>query len=139
TGVLAITKNYEPRTLRIAAVLAIAFSFFNKAGLFLQTIPHAVIGGVSFILFGMIASLGVKTLANSKVNFDNPKVLMIIAVMLTIGLGGVKITIGNFEMAGVALSSLVGISLNLILPDELLKKADKKVKVSDKKEYIEIK
>jgi xanthine/uracil permease len=59
--------------------------------------------------------------------------------MLTIGLGGVKITIGNFEMAGVALSSLVGISLNLILPDELLKKADKKVKVSDKKEYIEIK
>jgi uracil permease len=139
TGVLAITKNYDPRTLRIAAVLAIAFSFFNKAGLFLQTIPHAVIGGVSFILFGMIASIGVKTLANSKVNFDNPKVLMIIAVMLTIGLGGVKITIGNFEMAGVALSSLVGISLNLILPDELLKKADKKVKVSDKKEYIEIK
>ncbi len=124
-GVLAITKNYDPRTLRIAAVLAIAFSFFNKAGLFLQTIPHAVIGGVSFILFGMIASIGgVKTLANSKVNFDNPKVLMIIAVMLTIGLGGgVKITIGNFEMAGVALSSLVGISLNLILPDELLKKS----------------
>ncbi len=72
----------------------------------------------------MIASIGVKTLANSKVNFDNPKVLMIIAVMLTIGLGGgVKITIGNFEMAGVALSSLVGISLNLILPDELLKKS----------------
>jgi uracil permease len=139
TGVLAITKNYDPRTLRIAAVLAIAFSFFNKAGLFLQTIPHAVIGGVSFILFGMIASIGVKTLANSKVNFDNPKVLMIIAVMLTIGLGGVKITIGNFEMAGVALSSLIGILLNLILPDELLKKSDKKVKVSDKKEYIEIK
>ena len=126
TGVLAVTKNYNPQTLRIAAILAIIFSFFNHAGLFLQTIPNAVIGGVSFILFGMIASVGVKTLAKSRVNFDNPKVLMIIAIMLTIGLGGVKIKVGTFEMAGVALSSLVGIVLNLILPNKLLTKSEKR-------------
>jgi len=122
TGVLALTKVYDPSVIRGAAILAIVLAFFSKFGSVLQTIPQSVIGGVSLVLFGMIASVGIRTLVNEKVDFANSKNLLIGAVMLTLGIGGASLTLGNVELKGVALSAIAGITLNLILPDKDKKK-----------------
>lgn len=122
TGVLALTKVYDPSVIRGAAILAIVLAFFSKFGSVLQTIPQSVIGGVSLVLFGMIASVGIRTLVNEKVDFANSKNLLISAVMLTLGIGGASLTVGNVELKGVALSAIAGITLNLILPDKDKKK-----------------
>lgn len=122
TGVLALTKVYDPSVIRGAAILAIILAFFSKFGSVLQTIPQSVIGGVSLVLFGMIASVGIRTLVNEKVDFANSKNLLVGAVMLTLGIGGASLTFGNIELKGVALSAIAGIILNLILPDKDKKK-----------------
>ncbi|MDK2840417.1 MAG: uracil permease, partial [Thermosipho sp. (in: thermotogales)] len=88
TGVLALTKVYDPSILRLAAVFAIFMSFLSKFGSILQTIPQPVIGGVSLILFGMIASVGIRTIVNEKVDFSKPKNLIVASLILTIGIGG---------------------------------------------------
>ncbi|MGM0640568.1 MAG: uracil-xanthine permease family protein [Thermotogota bacterium] len=123
TGVLALTKNYNPAIIRGAALLAILFSFLSKFGVILRTIPESVIGGVSIVLFGMIASVGIRTLVNEKVDLTNSKNLSIVSLMLILGLGGASIKFGNVEFQGVALAAIVGLIANLIIPN--MKKKNK--------------
>ncbi|MDZ8119431.1 uracil-xanthine permease family protein [Pontiella agarivorans] len=122
TGVLAVTKNYNPSVIRIAAGVAILLGIFSPVGAFLRTIPVAVMGGVSFILFGMIASVGIRTISNAQLNFNRSRNLMIVALILVCGLGGVSFSIAGVELKGIGLSALVGMIANLvlhiILPDD---------------------
>ncbi len=119
TGVLAATRNYNPATLRVAAVFAIVLSFFGKICGVLQTIPAPVMGGVSVILFGMIASVGLRMLVENKVDFTKSRNLIIAAVMMVIGLGlSGGITVGSVTVSSVAISAVLGIVLNKVLPKE---------------------
>ncbi len=80
TGVLAVTKNYNPKIIRIAAVYAVVLSFIGLFGAFLKSVPAPVIGGMSFVLFGMIASIGVRTMAEAKVDFTKSRNLLILSI-----------------------------------------------------------
>lgn len=115
TGVLAVTKNYSPAVLRVAAVIAIVLGLFSPIGAFLRTIPVAVMGGVSFILFGMIASVGIRTISNAQLDFNRSRNLIIVALILVCGLGGVKVPLGEFALEGIGLAALVGMLANLVL------------------------
>ena len=123
TGVLAVTKNYNPLIIRMAAVFAIILGVFAPIGVLLRSIPLAVMGGVSFVLFGMIASIGMRTMAHSKLDFNNSRNLIIVSMILVVGLGGVEFSFYGIELKGIGLSALVGMILNLvlhvILPDNL--------------------
>ena len=124
TGVLATTKNYDPRVLRIAAVFAIILGFFGKFGAILQTIPGPVKGGVELMLFGMIASIGIRSLAEANLDFTHSRNLAIVALILVSGLGiymigGIPIFIGavSINLSGLFVATILGVSLNLILPE----------------------
>lgn len=119
TGVLATTKNYDPRILRLTAVFAIILAFFGKFGAVLQTIPDPVKGGVEIILFGMIAAIGIRTLAESKLDFTNSRNLIIVALILVLGLGigavgGIQL--GEYNISGLFVATIAGIVANLVLP-----------------------
>jgi len=116
TGAVALTKIVDPRVLRIAAVTAIVFSLIGKVSALLKTIPAAVLGGIMLLLFGMIASIGIKTLIDAKTDFTKTRNQVIVSIILTIGIGGAQITYGNFSLAGIGLASVVGVILNLVLP-----------------------
>lgn len=118
TGAISLTKMYNPKVLRITAVIAILFSLVGKISGLMKTIPQAVLGGIMLLLFGMIASIGIKTLIHSKVNMDNNRNLIIVSIILTVGIGGAAISFGNFSLAGIGLASVVGVFLNLILPEK---------------------
>ncbi len=123
TGVLATTKNYNPKLLRLTAVFAIILGFIGKFGAILQTIPSPVMGGIEIILFGMIAAVGIRTLAESKLDFTNSRNLIIVGTILVIGIGlsavgGIKIG-GSFVLSGLFVATIVGILMNLILPRKL--------------------
>ncbi len=121
TGVLALTRAWDPRIMQIAAVFAIGLGFSPKLGALISTIPTAVIGGISIILFGMIASIGIRSLIENQVDFNKARNLIISAVIMVLGLGGAvfPINIGTFnmEIAGMALAAIVGILLNIVLPE----------------------
>ena len=122
TGVLAATRNYNPRTLEIAAVFAIVISFIGYISGFISSIPNAVLGGMCIVLFGMIASVGLRTLVENQVDFKNQRNVLIVGIMLIIAIGGLAIPImpeADLYLSGVALSAVVGIILNLILPERL--------------------
>ena len=121
TGVLAITKNYDPSILRLTAVFAIILAFVDKFGAIIRTIPGAVMGGISIMLFSMIALVGVNTIKNEGVKF-NAKNIIVMITILFIGLSGLfmKEAIGikiveGVSISGLSLSALVGVVLNLIL------------------------
>ncbi len=118
TGAIALTKITDPRVLRIAGLTGIAFSLIAKVSAFLKTIPEAVLGGVMLLLFGMIASVGVKTLIDAKTNLNKTRNQVIISIVLTVGIGGAQISYGNFSLTGIGLASLIGVILNLVLPDK---------------------
>lgn len=118
TGAVALTKIVDPRVLRIAAITAIVFSLVGKISAILKTIPQAVLGGIMLLLFGMIASIGIKTLVDAKTNFSKTRNQVIVSIILTIGIGGAQISYGNFSLAGIGLASIVGVILNLILPNK---------------------
>ncbi|MBO2526993.1 MAG: uracil permease [Clostridiales bacterium] len=119
TGVLAATRNYNPATLRIAAVFAIVLSLFGKVSGLLNSIPTAVMGGVSVVLFGMIASVGLRMLVENGVDFTKSYNLIIAAVMLVIGLGlSSGITVGSVTISGTAIAAVLGVILAMILPQE---------------------
>jgi len=113
TGVLALTKVYDPIVMRIAAVFAIILSFIPKVGYIVSSIPTAVMGGIEILLFGMIASVGLKTLVDNKVNLDG-KNLVIVSTMLVLSLGGATLTIGSFNLEGIGLAVIAGLILNAI-------------------------
>jgi len=116
TGAVALTKIADPRILRIAAVTAIVFSLIGKVSAVLKTIPQAVLGGIMLLLFGMIASIGIKTLVDAKTDFSITRNQVIVSIILTVGIGGAQISYGNFSLAGIGLASIVGVILNLVLP-----------------------
>lgn len=119
TGVLAVTKVYNPFVLEIAAVLAIVLGLFGKFGAVLQTIPGPVMGGVSILLFGMIAAIGIRTLAESNLNFSQSRNLIIAALILVVGLGlSAGVTIGGFQISGLFLAVVLGVFANLIFPQQ---------------------
>ncbi len=118
TGAISLTKITNPRVLRIAAITAIVFSLVGKVSGFLKSIPPAVLGGIMLLLFGMIASVGIRTLVESKAKLSSTRNQVIVSIILTIGIGGAVINIGNFSLAGIGLASLSGVILNLILPDK---------------------
>jgi uracil permease len=115
TGAVALTGNFNPIVMRIAAVFAIILSFIPKFTMAITTIPTPVIGGISILLFGMISAIGIKNMVDHKVNLSEPKILMIAASMLVLGLGGAKFVFGNIQLEGLGLSAVVGVILNLIL------------------------
>jgi uracil permease len=121
TGVLALTKVHNPVVMRVAACFAIILSIVPKLGAFIDTIPTAVVGGISIILFGMIAGVGVRTVVENTVDFKKSRNLIIAAVILVLGLGGavlpVKVGILDFSVSGMALGAISGIILNKVLPD----------------------
>ena len=117
TGAVMITKNSNPVIMTWAAIFAIAMAFFGKFNAFLASIPLPVMGGIMLLLFGTIASLGVKTLIDSKVDLMLPKNLVIVSSVLTTGIGGMVIKIGTLSFAGVGLCAILAIILNILLPD----------------------
>ena len=120
TGVLAITKNYNPGILRITAIFAIILSFIDKFGAIIRTIPQPVMGGISLILFSMIAIVGVKTIKREKVKFSLFNMIVMISILF-IGLSGnflsspisIKVT-ESVSISGLSLAALVGVLLNVI-------------------------
>lgn len=121
TGVVALTKVYDPQIMRIAAVFAIIMSVIPKLGALISTVPQAVIGGISIVLFGMIAAIGVKSLIEHKIDLGKPRNLIIVATILVLGLGGAALPISvasfSLKMEGMALAAIAGICLNKILPE----------------------
>lgn len=116
TGAISLTKITAPVVIRIAATFGILFSVLGKISAFLKTIPNAVLGGIMLLLFGTIASVGVNNLVKNKVDLGNTRNLVIASLILTLGIGGAEMTIGNITIGGIGLSALVGVILNLILP-----------------------
>ncbi len=120
-GVMAITRVYSVWVIGGAAVIAVCLSFVTKFGALIQTIPTPVMGGISMLLFGIIASSGLRTLVETGVDFKCKRNLTVSSVILVIGIGGGKLAFSlgadlQFQLAGVALATLVGIVLNLVLP-----------------------
>ena len=128
TGVLAVTGVYDPAILRIAACYAIILGFIGKFGILLQTIPLPVMGGVSVILFGMIASVGVRTVVDAQLDFGNSRNLIISSIIFVLGIAVDNITVWEtVSVSGLALAAFSGVVLNKILPKDReikLKKLD---------------
>lgn len=116
TGAMSITKVTSPQVIRIAAATAIVFSVIGKLSALLQSIPQAVLGGIMLLLFGTIASVGVQNLVQYKVDLNDTRNVIIVSVTLTMGIGGAVLQLGSFTMAGIGLSAIVGVLLNLVLP-----------------------
>lgn len=117
TGAMSLTKICDPVVFRIAAVSGIIFSLIGKVSALLRSIDEAVLGGIMLLLFGTIAGAGISNLLNSKVNLGSARNVVIISVTLTTGIGGAVITFGNFSLAGIGLSALIAVILNLVLPE----------------------
>ena len=129
TSVLAVTKVYDPSLLRLAAMIAVVLGFLGKFGAILQTIPTPVMGGVSVVLFSMITSVGMRTIASADVDFTDNRNLLISGLILIIGIGSeflsidpdfkgiVGLQIGQAQITGVSLAALVGIVVNKVLPE----------------------
>ena len=123
TGVLALSKVYDPRVVRLAAIYAIILSFSPKFDALVNSIPAAIVGGVSFILYGMISAVGVRNIVENQVDLTKSRNLIIAAVMFVSGLGfssvgGVTFTVGGaaVTLSGLAIAALCGVILNAILP-----------------------
>ena len=117
TAVLAATGNYNPASLRVAALIAILISFFGKGIGVIQSVPNSVLGGACIVLYGMIASVGLRTLVENHVDFTKNRNLCIAAVMLVLAIGGAVIGNSTFSFSNIGLGIIVGIILNLIIPN----------------------
>ncbi|WP_420491714.1 solute carrier family 23 protein [Neobacillus drentensis] len=116
-GVLAITRIYSVYVIAGAAIFAIIFGFIGKITALISTIPTPVMGGVSILLFGIIASSGLRMLVDSKIDFGNKRNLVISSVILVVGIGGAVIKVSeSLQIQGMALAAICGVLLNLILP-----------------------
>lgn len=125
TGVLALTKVYDPRVIRIAAVFAAVLSFSPKFAALINSMPAAVVGGVSLVLYGMISAVGVRNVVENNVDFTKSRNVLIAAIILVLSIGinysaagAVKFAIGSITISfsGLAVAALVGIILNAVLP-----------------------
>jgi len=122
TGVLALTKVYDPKVVRLAALFACGVSFLPLVSGIIETIPTAVIGGISFVLYGMISAIGVRNVVENKVDFTKSRNLIVAAIILVcaLGLGSVSFAIGSvtITLSGLAVASIAGIVLNAIFPEK---------------------
>ena len=125
TGVLAITKVYNPAILRLAAIFAIILSVIPKFDAIINAIPIAVIGGISLVLYGMISAIGIRNLVENKIDLSSSRNLIIVAVILVTALGfssiqGITFNLFGIDitLSGLAIASILGIFLNIILPPE---------------------
>ena len=125
TGVLNLTKVYDPMVIRLAAIFAIIFSFSPKFAALVSSMPAATVGGVSIVLYGMISAVGVRNVVENNVDFKNNRNVIIAALILVLSIGisyssvgAISFTIGaiNISLSGLAVGSLVGIILNAVLP-----------------------
>ncbi|MBQ8389717.1 MAG: uracil-xanthine permease, partial [Oscillibacter sp.] len=121
TGVLVLSRVHDPRVIRLAAIYAIVLSFSPAFAVIINTIPAAIIGGVSFILYGMISAIGMRNVVENRVDFTNSRNLIIAAVILVCGLGfgsGLTFEIGgaSITLTSLAIAAIAGIALNAILP-----------------------
>ena len=120
TGVLNLTKVFDPKVVRIAACLAIVFSFCPKFAQIIYAMPVATVGGVSLVLYGMISAVGVRNLVENKVDFTNNRNVLIAALILVLAIGinfgPGSISFGKISLSGLAVAALVGIILNAVLP-----------------------
>src|SRR6056297_1543230 len=141
-GVLALTKVYNPMIIQLTAVIVILSSFIQKVGVLIQTIPTAVMGGIVILLFGMIASIGLRTLVENEVDLSINRNLVIVSTILVIGISGIPLTIDLvgitnllqldginvinkvaqsvdvLKFNGMGLAAMVGILLNMLLPQQ---------------------
>ena len=117
-GVLAITRVHSVYVLAGAALFAVFFSFVGKLSALIESIPGPVIGGISFLLFGVIASSGLRVMIEDQIDFNKKRNLMISSVILVIGIGNAYLKLGQYQFSGLAVAAVLGIILNLILPDE---------------------
>ena len=118
TGVVALTRVYDPKVMFIAACFAIVFSFINILDAFINTIPWSIIGGVSVVLYGMISATGVRTIVENKVDFKNMRNVIVAALILVCGLGfnATPLQIGSLSLGGLAVAAIVGVIVNALLP-----------------------
>lgn len=120
TGVLAVTKVYDPSILRIAALIAIFLGFIGKFGVILQTIPVPVMGGVSIILFGMIAAVGARTIVEAQLDFTHSRNLVIASLIFVLGIAIDNIAVYDaVSVSGLAIAALVGMVLHKVLPEDV--------------------
>ena len=118
TGAISLTKIADPAVIRIAGLFGILFSVLGKISAILKTIPSAVLGGIMLLLFGTIASVGVNTLIKHKTDMGNTRNLVIASLILTLGIGGAEMTAGSITIGGIGLAALVGVILNLVIPNK---------------------
>lgn len=124
TGAVALTREYNPLIMTAAAVCAIIFAFIGKIGAALHSIPVPVMGGVMILLFGLIASLGINQLVRNRVDLSAQKNIVIVSIILVTGIGGLFIPIGDFKLAGIGLAAIIGVLLNLAIPETQEVKAE---------------
>ncbi len=115
-GVMAITRVFSVWVIGLAAILAIAMSFLPVVGALIRSIPVQVMGGICILLFGIIASAGIRMLVEAGIDFSRKRNLIIASVILVIGIGGAKIHLGALEITEMSLATYVGVILNLVLP-----------------------
>ena len=113
-GVMAVTKVYSVRVIAGAAVLSIVCSFVGKLSMLIQTIPGPVIGGISFLLYGMIGASGIRILVDSRVDYGRSRNLTLTSIVFVTGLSGIAVNIGNIQLTGMVLACIVGMILSLI-------------------------
>lgn len=118
TGAISLTKISDPSVIRIAGLFGILFSVLGKVSALLKTIPEAVLGGIMVLLFGTIASVGINTIVKNKVDMGETRNLVIVSLILILGIGGAELTFGTFTIGGIGLAALVGVILNLIIPQK---------------------
>ncbi|PHR25958.1 MAG: uracil permease [Desulfotalea sp.] len=118
SGAVALTKAFNPAIMTWAAIVAILLSFVGKVGAILATIPTPVMGGIMILLFGMITVVGINTLVKSGDDLNTPRNLIIVAVILVCGIGGMKFTAGSFAIEKIGLAGVLGLFLNIILPKD---------------------
>lgn len=116
TGAMVLTKVTDPAVIRIAAITGILFSVVGKISAVLKSIPGAVLGGIMLLLFGMIAATGINNMVRNKTDLSNTRNLIIVSLILTTGIGGAVLTIGSISLTGIGLSALLGVLLNLVIP-----------------------
>ncbi len=116
SGAVALTRAFDPRIMTWAAITAIVLSFVGKLGAILQTIPTPVMGGIMVLLFGAIATVGLGILIRAQVNLEVPRNMVIIAITLVFGIGGMVFELGSFSLQGIGLAAIAAIMLNVILP-----------------------
>lgn len=118
TGAVMLTRAFNPAIMTWAAIFAIALAFIAKVGALLQTLPVPVMGGIMLLLFGAITVVGLNTLVRAGEDLTEPRNLFIVALILVCGIGGMTLSAGEFTIQGIGLAGLLGVFLNLLLPQK---------------------